>query len=459
VPVDELESFINDTMQRAGVTGLSCVIINDSQIVYRQAFGLKDKGADSPADEDTIFSAASFSKPLFGYLVMLLAEEGVVDLDTPLQRYLSKPLPEYPAYADLEADDRYEQITARMALSHSIGFPNYRWLTEEGRLSFLFEPGSSFSYSGEGIQLLQMVVEEITGRDLQELAQERIFEPLGMSKSSYVWQPEYEHNHALPHDEFGRPKRLSRRTRADAAGSMVTTAGDYARFVAALLSATGDRKATVEEMLQPQIAITSGAMSTPGVMQASGGDRQVDLSWGLGWGRFDSPHGRAFFHTGHGFGWQNYTVTYLDMGIGIVLLSNSDNYESVARDIVAKAIGDRYSPFDWLGYVAFDPAKVKTPPPEPLAIDVAEDVLVSYTGTYALTADSEERLIRIKLEGQQLFITDSDEWEPLYAETEASFFLRGDDTRFLFTRDERGEVTGLSLLIQDLALAAAAKID
>ena len=459
VSIEELEAFVEDTMEKAGVTGLSCAIINDSQIVYRQAFGVKDKNAGSPNDENTIFAAASFSKPLFGYLVMLLAEERIIELDRPLQDYLSEALPDYPAYADLEGDERYKQITARMALSHSIGFPNYRWLTEDGRLSFLFEPGTGFNYSGEGIQLLQMVVEETTGQDLQELAQRKVFEPLGMSRSSYVWQPAYEDNCAVPHDEFGRPKRMDRRTGADAAGSMVTTASDYARFVTALLSAAGERKATVEEMLQPQMAILSTSMFGPGPWGDTAGDRHASLSWGLGWGRFDSEHGRAFFHTGHDFGWQNYTVTYLDQGIGIVLLSNSDNFESVAREIVEKAIGDRHSPFDWLGYIPFDPAKIKTPPPEPVAIKIAPAILASYTGTYAWTQDGEDRLIRIKLEGEQLLITDSEEWVPLYAETETKFFVHGDDTRFLFTKDDSGAVTGLSLLIEGLTLPVARKID
>lgn len=459
VSVHELEDFINDTMRRAGVTGLSCAIINDSQVVYRQAFGVKDKSAESPADENTVFAAASFSKPLFGYLVMLLTEEGVIELDRPLQDYLSKALPDYPAYADLEGDDRYMQITARMALSHSIGFPNSRLLTEDGRLSFLFEPGSRFSYSGEGIQLLQMVVEETTGQDLQQLAQMKVFEPLGMSRSSYVWQPAYEDNCAVPHDEFGRPKRLQRRTRADAAGSMVTTAGDYAQFVTALLNAAGERQATIEEMLQPQIAISSTSTFGPGSWEDTDRDRRASLSWGLGWGRFDCEHGRAFFHTGHDLGWQNYTVTYPDEGIGIVLLSNSDNFESVAREIVGKAIGDRHSPFDWLGYIPFDPANIKTPPPEPVAIEVAPAILASYTGTYAWIQDGEDRLIRIKLEGKQLLITDAEEWEPLYAETETRFFVQGDDTRFLFTKDDSGAVAGLSLLIQGLTLPMARKID
>ena len=143
----ELETSITETMEKAGVTGLSCAIINDSEIVYQKAFGLKDAEAGTPNDEETIFAAASFSKPVFAYLVMILAEEGVIDLDKPLYEYLSQPLPDYAAYADLEDDEAYKQITARMVLSHSTGFPNWRFLTEDGKLSITFPPGSSLPTS------------------------------------------------------------------------------------------------------------------------------------------------------------------------------------------------------------------------------------------------------------------------------------------------------------------------
>jgi len=115
-------------MEEADVAGLSCAILNDSQIVYQKAFGYRNKSDGSRNDDQTLFSAASFSKTVFAYLVMLLTEEKVIDLDKPLYEYLDKPLYEYPAYADLKGDDRYQKITARMALSHSTGFPNWRFL-------------------------------------------------------------------------------------------------------------------------------------------------------------------------------------------------------------------------------------------------------------------------------------------------------------------------------------------
>ena len=205
VPSEELEALINVRMAAAGVTGISCAVINDGHVVYRHAFGVKDSASGARNDDETVFAAASLGKPVFAYLVLLLADEGAVDLDKPLYEYLRKPLPDYPNYADLREDERYKQITARMALSHTTGFPNWRTFTEDGRLAIMLKPGTPFSYSGEGIALLQMVIEELTGQDLETLAQAWVFGPLGMRRTSYVWQTAYEDDFALPHDEFGRP--------------------------------------------------------------------------------------------------------------------------------------------------------------------------------------------------------------------------------------------------------------
>ncbi len=461
VPTAEIEAFIEQTMEKADVTGLSCAIINEGRVVYRKAFGDRNKSTGTRNDEETVFSAASFSKPVFAYLAMLLVEEQVVDLDKPLHEYLSKPLVEYPAYADLKDDERTEQITARMVLSHSTGFPNWRWIESDGRLKFLFAPGARHSYSGEGIVLLQMVIEEMTGQDLETLAQTKIFRPLGMARSSYIWQAAYEGNAASPHDEFGRPRGESiQRNKPDAAGSMVTAAGDYARFISlGILNVEVKRQATMDEMLRPQIAINYKAMFGPGAWQETDQYQDIRLAWGLGWGRFDTPYGRAFFHTGHSFGWQNYTVTYVDQGIGIVLLSNSDNLESVAQEIVAKAIGDVYTPFAWLGYIPFDPSKPKVaPPPDPIAIELAPTILETYAGTYDMQPTA---LIQIKFQDGRLWILSMDgkRWDPFYAETETHFFVKGKDSyRFEFIRDEVGQVTALRLEFRGIPLPIAPRI-
>jgi CubicO group peptidase (beta-lactamase class C family) len=461
ISIVELEAFIEQLMEKAEVAGLSCAILNDSHIVYQKAFGYRNKSDGTRNNEQTIFSAASLSKAVFAYLVMLLVEDKVIDLDRPLYEYLEKPLYEYPAYADLKGDERYKLITARMVLSHTTGFLNVRLIEPEGKLKFLFTPGERHSYSGEGINLLQMVVEEITGKGLEMLAQEKVFQPLGMTRSSYIWQPEFETNYVSPHDEYGKPRGMDiHPTGAGGGGSMVTTAGDYARFLAGILNAKGQRKDTMNEMLRPQIAINYKAMFGPDAWNLTDEYQKIGLAWGLGWGRFDTPCGRAFFHTGHGFGCQNYTVTYIDKGIGFVMLSNSDNFESVAEEIAKKAIGDIYSPFDWLGYVPFDPACPKTTPsPDLVAIQVDPSILPAYAGTYDMQPTA---IVKIKVEDDRLLSSSPDgkSWAPLLAETETRFFVQGqDDIRFTFIRDDSGTVTALQLEWHGLQMPLARKVE
>lgn len=461
VSTTELQAFIEQTMEKANVTGLSCAIINNGQVVYRQAFGARNASIGTHNDEETVFSGASLSKPVFAYLVMLLAEEGIINLDKPLCEYLARPLCEFPAYADLKGDERYKLITARIVLSHSTGFPNLRFLEPDARLKFVFSPGERHSYSGEGINLLQMVIEEITGKDLETLAHERIFHPLGMTRSSYVWQAAYEGNAASPHDEFGRSRGLSiQQNKPGAGGSMATTAGDYARFISlGILNVDGKRKTTIDEMLRPQIAINSKNMFGTGAWQACDQYQSIHLAWGLGWGRFDTPYGRAFFHTGHGPGWQNYTVAFVDKGIGIVLLSNSDNFESVAQEILAKAIGDVYTPFGWLGYFPFDPSKPKvTPPPDPVIIEVDSAILEKYAGNYDMQPTA---LFQIKFEHGRLWILslDGKRWDPLCAETETRFFVMEEESsRIEFIRDASGNVTALRLEYLGILFPEAPKV-
>lgn len=354
ISIPEMEAEMTAIMEKAGVTGLSCAIINGSKLTYRKTFGLKNRKTRESNDEQTIFAAASLSKTVFAYLVMLLVEDGVIELDKPLQKFLNKPLPDYKNYAGLRGDHRYKQITARLCLTHSTG------LAQRGKkMTFLFNPGQRYKYSGAGINLLQMVVEEVTGKGLEELAHARVCEPLGMTRTSFVWQDVWEENIATPHDQYERPREIIRSHKAIAAASMCTTAGDYARLLVAIIGAEGKRKAIMDEMLRSQVAISSQSWFSS---EPTDEYEPIHLSWCLGWVRFDTKHGRAFFHIGRFRGCQNYVVTYADKGIGVVFMSNSGNFESVARELAEAAIGDIYSPFDWCGYPYYDPNNQKESP-------------------------------------------------------------------------------------------------
>jgi CubicO group peptidase (beta-lactamase class C family) len=211
-------------------------------------------------------TAASLTKPAFAAMVMQLVHERVIDLDQPIYEYLPKPLPEYPTYKDLVDDSRYKQITMRMLLDHTSGFPNWRRLADDKKLRIYFTPGSRFAYSGEGIALAQMVVETVTRKSVQELMNERIFQPLDMSRTRMVWEKRFEDDYANRYDEGGKSLGPERREGANAGGSMQTTLRDYARFVQGKLTEPIPDRKDREIMLSPQIncaLLDSSSFETP----------------------------------------------------------------------------------------------------------------------------------------------------------------------------------------------------
>lgn len=349
-----IESRLTRLMGEVWLPGLSVAVVGDGEVVYQRGFGVRDVGSGASFTQETSFAGLSFSKTITAYLVMRLVERGTLELDTPLHTYLSKPLPEYEFYADLAGDDRYRKITARHVLSHTTGWPNWRWFTDDGKLSFWFDPGERHSYSGEGFAYLQLALEELTGKGFAELARSEVFEPLGMKRSSMVWQPEYEADYAEDHDFLGRSLRRDRRDEASAAGSLQTTLSDYARFVIAVLDSEGLKPASRDLMLSPQVQIRHSRMFGPRLYEETKEHEGSGLSWTLGWGRIASRYGPALFHTGNDRGSANYTIVFPGKRSAVILMGNSNRLEGIARDLVELLTSDRSSPFDFLGYEPWD---------------------------------------------------------------------------------------------------------
>lgn len=451
--VSDFERTVAATLVKAGVTGLAVAILNHTRIVYTNQFGWKDKDGGTRLSDTTVFAAASLSKPLFAYLVAVLAERGAIDLDRPLYRYLPKPLPQYPGYERLAEDRRHEAITARIALSHTSGLPNLRSLTTDEGLRIAFDPGSRFSYSGEGIMLLQLVIEHITGKNLEMLAHEHVFAPFAMRHSSFVWRSSFAADVASPHNEFEWAAEPNRPPTANAAGSLTTTAGDYGRFIAGILNARDRRAETVNAMLAPAVRIRTQRMFGPGPPVETLANEAIRLSWSMGWGTFHTSFGPAHFHTGHALGAQNYVVFYRERGIGIVLLSNSDNFESVAQEIVAAGIGDTLSPFRWLGFVPFDSTRRRAIPPRRVATSVAPGVVASYAGTYRLHPANVHTYLRA--DGARLFGSDDGQsWDELFAQSDSVFFFKGRNVTLTFVQDERGEISRIDIDAEGTKLTA-----
>jgi CubicO group peptidase (beta-lactamase class C family) len=278
-----------------------------------------------------------------------------------LYKYLEKPLPQYEKYAELSGDDRWKLITARMCLSHTTGFPNWRFLNAktgifeaEGKLAIYFTPGTRYAYSGEGLALLQMVIEEITGRNLEELAQEKLFKPIGLTRTSYIWQPGFENDFAYGHTENGELIGKKKRKKPGGAGSLETTISDYAHFIEYIMQGKGLNKKWKEAMLTPQIEINSKYQFPTISEETTKDNKAIDLSYGLGWGLLKSKYGKAFFKEGHdNDGWQHYTINFIDKGISILIMTNSLNGEKVFKEILDKIIGDTFTPWKWQRYLPY----------------------------------------------------------------------------------------------------------
>jgi len=348
----EIDTAVNRLMDEAHVTGAGIAIFNDAKVVYLKTYGLRDEEKHLPLTPDSVMTAASLTKAAFATMVVQLVHERIIALDKPVYEYLPKPLPEYPAYNDLADDPRYKQITMRMLLDHTSGFPNWRRFTDDKKLRIYFLPGSRFAYSGEGIALAQLVVESVTGKSVNQLMSERIFQPLGMTRTSMVSEERLENDHAIGFDEQSKSLGLEHRDKANAAGSMQTTLRDYARFVQAVLrGAIPDRKSR-NLMLSPQIQITSKHEFPSLSTETTTANRPIHLSYGLGWGLYWAPYGKVFFKEGHDEGWRHYVACFDRPKTGILVMTNSSNGEDIYSGLLEKVLRDTFTPLEWEGFKA-----------------------------------------------------------------------------------------------------------
>ena len=363
IKVTELDARITSLIKAAKVSGIAISILNTNQIVYWKSFGYANHDKETSLQINHSFYGASLSKAVFGYLVAILASEGVIDLDKPLQQYLDFPLFElgnmWYGFQDLENDKRYEQITARMCLSHTTGFQNWRWIDRPGsaendkKLKIFFDPGTQYFYSGEGMMLLQYVIEHITKRGLEELAQEKVFKPLQMNNTSYVWQERFEDKYCNGHTVQQQVIDKDKRDEAQAAGSMETNLIDYSLFAKHVLQLYKGNSEITKIMFEPNFRIRSKAQFGPLSLEQTDENDNIQLSYGLGWGLLQSPFGLGAFKEGHGEGFQHYTILFPEKEIGMLILSNSDNAESIFKELLEIAIGDTYTPWKWENYMPY----------------------------------------------------------------------------------------------------------
>ncbi len=435
----EIDETVMRLMKAAEVPGVGLALFNDGKLAYLRAYGVRNKEKNLPLTADSVMSGASFTKVAFACLVLQLADKGKLDLDKPVYQYLPKPLPDYPNYADLADDPRYKRITARMLLSHTSGFPNWRAFEDDRKLKIHFEPGSRYAYSGEGIDLLQLVIEAITKQPLEQLMQEHVFQPFGMTRTSMVWQDRFESDYANGYNEYGRSLGPQKRLKADAAGSLLTTPHDFAAFIQAVMAGKGLSKEMREQMLRAQIQILSKHEFPTLENETTDENKPIRLSYGLGWGLYWTPFGEAFFKEGHDDSWRNYTVCFDKQGTGILIMTNSGNGEGIYEALLESLLKNTFTPIVWEGFTPYDQLPPRAPLKQHTEVRVPAELLKKYVGRYG---EPPTLILVIRSEGDHLSIQENDEpKQDLFAESERDFFSKVADDALTFETDSHGRVT------------------
>ncbi len=351
-------------LRLANVPSLSYAIVDGDKITTR-SLGVRRAGEAERATPDTVYAAASLTKAVFSYVFLGLVNEGLLSLDKPVREYMPLPNPE---------DARAATITARHLLSHSGGWRNWRNNATQ-TLTADFEPGSRWSYSGEGFFFLQRIVEKLTGKSVPILARERVFEPLGMKRSSMAGLAELEPFQATGHSgrgdvtqPFGRPTLLELRRMMvargapldaakvedseqaiktaepmlpvlpnflspNAAASMLTTASDFALFLRHLVTARragGRAAAIIELMMSPQVRCNDA------------------VQWGLGVGLEDLAGRRFAWQWGDNPGFKNIFFADPQQMKAMAVFTNGDRGARVYERVIRALTGEDHPAFLWL---------------------------------------------------------------------------------------------------------------
>lgn len=325
----EIEKSSNELTVKNKVPGIAVAVIRDGKIAWIQSIGYADLATKKPVIQETIFNVGSISKLISSWGFMQLAERGLVKLDDPVEKSLTRwHLP--------ESEFNKSKVTLRRILSHTAGLSVHGYggsdqgtplLTLEESLNgktkrngetvhLISEPGTKWDYSGGGYTLAQLLLEEETKQNFANYMEQNVFLPLGMTHTSYEWTSKMMATSATPYDEQGNPVKNKIFTEKAAAG-LQTTIVDLAHF--AELSITRNSK-QLNQVLKPE---TIKLMETPVLPNSTEGES------GLGY-RFMNYEGfRTIGHTGENVGWCAAFFLDLPTKNGIIILTNGSNGDRV----------------------------------------------------------------------------------------------------------------------------------
>ena len=318
--IQQIERQAPKWLQDHDVPSVSIAVIHEGEIAWAQTFG--EQSPDQPATKETLYNIASLTKPITAELFLRLAQAGKFQLDEPLSPFWTDP--------EVADDSRHTWLTPRLALSHQTGFPNWRHEKPDSIFRIRWNPGTQFGYSGEGYRYAAKAAENKLGQSFEQLADEMLFKPLGLNEISYVYQTTFEGHVARPKGPEGEYGEAPQYADWNAAGDVLSTSSEYARFMLAVMNNEG---------LRHQFFARRYVIDHPGEENVCGEAYQAcpvetQSGYALGWGVLAYTDETIIMHRGGDWGIRSLAYFVKETGFGLVVLTNGSNGEAVIREVV-----------------------------------------------------------------------------------------------------------------------------
>jgi len=334
----QIEGAAPELLERSKEPGVAVVLIENCSVSWHGDFGMAETAHSKRVDPNTLFQFGSMSKPITAWAVMTLVQEGKIDLDAPVNKYLK-------SWQLKSTDFDPAEVTVRRLLHHSagLGLPSISGVDAGAKLPSLVDelsglgpsktvvtivekPGTKFTYSGGGYALLQLLVEDVSGTNFREYVQKKIFKPLGMTTATFAPDQKMFIKTATPYSKEGEALPF-RMFSAEGAAGLYATVDDYAKFVMAHCAPNKVLKS------QTLASMFEGDAVTP--------------RYGLGFELMPRLTANPIIgHSGSNRGWKSNFILFPTEGVGIVVATNSDVGEARQRiiKIWRDAVVAKYKP-------------------------------------------------------------------------------------------------------------------
>jgi len=410
--LNDLDAKIAQWQKDLNIPNVAISIIENGRVEKSKVYG--DLSNGKPAPRNMIFEVASITKVVFSTLVLKLVQKGEWNLDEPPAKYFIDP--------EVASNPFSKKITTRHVLSQQSGFDNWSWMNASGKLTFNFEPGTRFNYSGEGMEYLRAAIEHKFHKSLSQLSDSLLFKPLQMFDTNHMWDGKTNFDrYSRIYDADGKEiKKTDFSIQASAAAGLTTTIDNLSKFAIEVLGGAHLSKSLYNEMISTQSTINP------------------NLQQGLGWRIINGlPNNEyALQHGGNDPGVAAIVVLLPKSKRGVIVLTNADNGLIMCNNIVRAAIPEGQE----IIHKAFKSTKPNEVPP---ILKLSDSVLKAYVGKYK-REDGVDVAVTLKDNGLILRMSGIPLLN-LLPQTEENFFLMDLDATVFFTKNSNGTVNAVSI--------------